>query len=354
MTVESTLTARQRQGTASCSGVTLAARTGVTPIFLFSIARSGSTLVQRIIGSYPEVATVSEPWLLLPLVYMFRRRGVFAEYVQPLMASALEDFCDELPGGRADFDAELRRFVTKLYERCTGSQHRYFLDKSPPYFCIVDEIFQIFPDAKFIFLWRNPLAVGASLADWPDHAWGASLYSENLFEGLAKLIRAYQRNSDKAFAVRFEDLVSGDACTWHALMSYLDMPFRPESLHEFTGVQLTGRMGDKNGTALYGQISAEPLTKWRTTLSNPLRKEAARRYLSWIGKERLALMGYDARVLHEELDASPAGTDNLAKDTANLVRVLLGEPRWRLLRRRTNVAGPSSLRYVLGARRRDL
>lgn len=323
---------------------------GVSPIFLFSTARSGSTLLQRILGSYPEVATVAEPWLLIPLVYAFRKRGVFAEYEHGIMARAMEDFCDNLPRGRDDFNAEAGRFATRLYEHNFEPQHRYFLDKTPPYFLIVDEIFEMFPDAKFIFLWRNPLAVAASLAEWPQRNWGG-LYRENLFYGLANLINAYQRNAHRAHAVRFEDYVTGDADTWQRLMAYLDLPFRPESLSEFAQVELSGRMGDKHGVTLYDSLSEEPLTKWHSTIDNPLRKEAARRYLAWIGAERLAVMGYDAHELFAELEALPTGTTDLAADAKNLAKAIATEPLYARLRSMTNVGRPSSLRYLLGARR---
>jgi hypothetical protein len=322
----------------------------VTPIFLFSVARSGSTLLQRLLGSYPEIATVSEPWLLIPLVYAFRKRGVYAEYEHGTMAAAMEDFCDELPNARTDFQAEVRRFAKRLYQHGCGPQHRYFLDKTPPYFLIVDEIFELFPQAKFIFLWRNPLAVAASLADWPQRNWGG-LYRENLFYGLANLIGAYQDNADRSCSVRFEDYVTEDTETWHRLMAYLELPFRPELLNDFFDVQLRGRMGDKQGEQLYGSLSERPLTKWHHTLANPLRKEAARRYLAWIGRERLATMGYDAHQLYAELNAVPATASNVASDAMHLARALFSEPFYARLRSRTNVGRPSSLRYILGASR---
>jgi hypothetical protein len=323
---------------------------GVSPIFLFSTARSGSTLLQRILGSYPEIATVAEPWLLIPLVYAFRQRGVFAEYEHGILADAMEDFRDQLPRGQEDFNAEARRFATQLYRHNFEREHRYFLDKTPPYFLIVDEIFEMFPDAKFIFLWRNPLAVAASLAEWPQRNWGG-LYRENLFFGLANLVRAYQRNAHRSHAIRFEDYLTGDADTWQRLMTYLDLPFRPESLSEFTQVELSGRMGDKHGVKLYDRLSDEPLTKWHATIDNPLRKEAARRYLAWIGEERLAIMGYDAHELYAELEAVPATTHNLGSDTKHLAKAMITEPLYARLRRMTNVGRPSSLRYLLGARR---
>src|SRR5690349_14306880 len=102
-----------------------------TPVFVFSITRSGSTLVQRVIGSYPGVATTSEPWLLIPLLYTLRRRGVVAEYTHELAVEAIEDFCKQLPHGTEDYRGELRRFVLRLYAAAAGEGTRYFLDKTP-------------------------------------------------------------------------------------------------------------------------------------------------------------------------------------------------------------------------------
>ena len=293
---------------------------------------------------------MSEPWLLIPLVYAFRRKGVYAEYEHGTMVSAMEDFAADLPHGRRDLQAEVSGLVMRLYQRSFESQHRYFLDKTPPYFLIVDEIFELFPDAKFIFLWRNPLAVAASLAEWPQGNWGG-LYRENLFFGLANLIDAYRRNEGRSCAVRFEDYVRRDAATWDRLMDYLQLPFRPESFDEFAEVELDGRMGDKHGTELYQALNSEPLTKWQRTLANPLRKEAARRYLAWIGRERLGVMGYDADELYAHLNAVPSTTSNLAADAMHLAKKLVTEPVHFHARKRVNVGRPSSLRYILGAHR---
>jgi Sulfotransferase family len=81
----------------------------IRPIFLFSISRSGSTLVQRIIAAHDGVATASEPWLLLPHAYTLRPQGIDAEYVHPLLVTAIEDFAQSLPKGGDDYVDELRR-----------------------------------------------------------------------------------------------------------------------------------------------------------------------------------------------------------------------------------------------------
>jgi Sulfotransferase family len=137
----------------------------INPIFIFSISRSGSTLVRRVIAAHNGVATVSEPWIPLPYLCALRSRGVRAEYEHGLMLTAIEDFCRELPAEEEDYRAELRSFVLRLYEKAADGEARSFLDKSPPYCLIAEEIMRLFPSGKFVFLWRNPLSIVASIIE---------------------------------------------------------------------------------------------------------------------------------------------------------------------------------------------
>ena len=59
----------------------------------------------------------------------------------------------------------------------------YFLDKTPPYAHFLPELLRIFPEAKFVALWRNPLAVVASIVEtfcggrWEPDRYPLSLYA---------------------------------------------------------------------------------------------------------------------------------------------------------------------------------
>jgi hypothetical protein len=296
----------------------------VRPIFLFSISRSGSTLLQRILASHRGIATVSEPWLLLPHAYTLRPRGVDAEYVHPLLVAAIEDFCEQLPGGREEYRDRMRRFALELYERAAGDA-AYFLDKSPPYCLIAAEIIEIFPEAKFVFLWRNPLSVMSSMIEtWGP--WHPNLMSSDLFIGLPRLIAAYEANRTRSHAVRFEDLVGGDETAWGALMEYLDIEFEPRALEEFSKVELKGRMGDPTGRHRYLSLSDEPAQKWPRTLANPLRREWARRYLRFLGPQRLGTMGYDQESLLADVNALQFSLDSFAPDLWRSLKDVLKEP----------------------------
>lgn len=316
------------------------------PIFLFSISRTGSTLIQRIIAAHEGVATTSEPWLLLPHAYTLRPRGVDAEYVHPLMVAAIEDFCEELPGGEDDYLTALRLLSLDLYEKAAGEGATHFLDKSPPYCLVAGEIMRLFPEAKFVFLWRNTLSVLASMIEtWGP--WRPTFMSSDLFVGLPRLLAAYDANRERAHAVRFEDLVGGDEVAWKALMDYLEIEFDPAALENFAAVELNGRMGDPTGRRRYSKLSAEPQEKWKSTLSNPIRKEWCRRYLRFLGSERLATMGYDREELESQLYSQPTDMASFWPDLGQLALDLAKEP----IRARTHgrrVGNPSAIRALIG------
>jgi hypothetical protein len=315
----------------------------VQPIFVFSITRSGSTLVQRVIAAHQGVATVSEPWLLLPYLYASRPTGVVAEYTHPLMVSAIEDFCRELPAGEEDYRDALRAFVLGLYTKAAGDGARFFVDKSPPYYFIADDIVDLFPEGKFIFLWRNPLSIVASIIEtWQSGRWHPMAFREDLFIGLPRLVSAYLRNTDRVYAVRFEELITGGAEPWRGVMDYLGLQFEQQALSGFADVKLRGRMGDPVGVGQYTTLSSDPSQKWKRTIHNPLRKAWCRRYLRFLGDEHLATMGYDGDALRRELASQPLSGASLLGDIGRSMNDVVREPL-RAHTRRRGIGGPSVL-----------
>jgi hypothetical protein len=296
-----------------------------TPLFLFSLPRSGSTLAQRILAAHDPIATTSEPWILLPYLYTLRERGIYAEYNHRALVQAVEDFCAVLPGGRRAYVAEIRELTTRLYTKASSDSARYFLDKTPRYHLISDEIVATFPDGKYLFLWRNPLAVVASIIEtWAGGRWNLYRFKVDLFDGIENLIRTYERYKDRVHAVRYEALVTKPEETWDELFRYLDLPFERSTLKVFGNVELVGRMGDHSGTQRYADVSDEPVERWRRILNNPVRKAWCRRYLRWIGRNRLAVMGYDLDGLLAELDSLPTSYRRVSSD--------VGRGCWGLIR----------------------
>ncbi|WP_420426272.1 sulfotransferase family protein [Algiphilus sp.] len=278
------------------------------PIFVFSLPRSGSTLAQRILASHAEIATVAEPWLLLPFVYALRNDGVYTEYAQSTGAKAIQDFIRELPAGKGDYYAALRELALRLYGSASGNKSQYFLDKTPRYHLIIKEILEIFPEAKCIILWRNPLAVAASIVrTWArNERWITHRYNIDLYKGVENLVEAVDAKPDRFFHLRYEHMVTEPETVWPSVFSYLGLRYDPFVLERYSGVQFSGSMGDPTGNRKFSRISSDSVDDWVSAFDTPLRRAWARRYLAWIGSDRLRTMGYDENELQHALIGAPS------------------------------------------------
>jgi len=234
------------------------------------------------------------------------------------MTVGLEDFCKQLSANGVDRLKFIRDIAQPLYMRL-GGDAKYFLDKTPRYHLIADEVLSIFPFSKFIILWRNPLAVASSMMEtWSEGRWNLHRFHIDLYKGLTNLINFYENNREKVLAIRFEDFVSDPASQYQTILKYLDLPAHDLSSTEFTNIFLPGRLGDQTGIKQYNSISKNSIDRWKATLSNPWRKIWARRYLNWIGGKRLSVMGYQLDELLLELNSSPISRKHLLSDIARI------------------------------------
>jgi hypothetical protein len=264
------------------------------------------------------VATASEPWLLLPFLLPLRSDVPAPGSWQPPIHEALDDFFAELPEGADSYRRSVGDAARRLYTEAAGGAP-FYLDKTPPYNLIVNEIVETFPEAKVLVLWRNPLAVLASVVEtFCDGRWRPQDYPTSLFDGLQRLVAAAERYGDRLCTVRYEDLLEGEE-EWRRLCRHVGLEFDPDSLHRFSEVCLRGAMGDPTGTKAYSRLEKEPTSKWRRTISNPLRQAWALRYLAWIGDERLAFMGYDGPALRRELAEAEAEWAGMPRDALDLL-----------------------------------
>jgi len=315
------------------------------PIFVLSLPRSGSTLIQRVIASHERVATASEPWLLFPWLAATRPDLPISGSWGESVAAAVRDFAAGTARDRENYLEAVRDASLRVYRHAAGPGASYFVDKSPPYHWIAQDLFEAFPDGKFVFLWRNPLSVLSSIAETLcSGRWRVHRFRGALFHGIENLVAAHRCFARRAVAVRYEDLVLGGDTEWRRLTEHLGIDFRPASLEAFGGVALNGRLGDPVGKRRYRTISAEPVEKWRETICNPLRRKWADRYLRWIGCERLSEMGYELDHLRGQLAALDVGTGRVSADTFDLGAAALNE---MLVARRGG--GPASaVRLLLG------
>jgi len=136
-------------------------------LFLISAPRSGSTLLQRMLGSHTQVFTYPEPHLITPLAYLGYHDLVDrAPYDHINAAEALRSFVAGLPNAEADYLDAVRAYTDTLYGRMLApSGKRYFLDKTPANALVMPFLTQLYPRARYVVLTRHPLEIASSYAN---------------------------------------------------------------------------------------------------------------------------------------------------------------------------------------------
>lgn len=284
---------------------------GSNLVFLLSLPRSGSTLLQRILGGHPDIATLAEPWLMLHPLYALKRLGIDTEYDANLAREALDDFLGQIDGGEAAYLEGIRRFTGDLYARAlTRQDKRLFLDKTPRYYRIIPELRQVFPCAKFIILLRNPLAVlSSTLRTWFEDDIGrlnGTTNHRDLLDGPVLLLAGQKMLGDEAIVVRYEELVAEPERVVAGLCADLGMTFHPAMLDYGRHPAPPGRFGDQVGVPRHSHTTDEYRDQWIHHLADPARRSWALDYLDQLGDVTLAALGYEGHELRKTLLAGKA------------------------------------------------
>ena len=274
------------------------------PIFIFSLPRAGSTLLQRVLMSHPEVASVAEPWLLLPLFYHLKVGGTVSEFSHTTCQVAYTDFIANLPGKQDAYNHSLRKFILSLYSMQCTNDERYFLDKTPRYYLIIPEIAEIFPDAKFIFLFRDLRDVYSSIITTWCNGNFHKLYGSyvDLIEGPKLLSEGYELLADKSYALKYEDFVQDPEKYLRDIFEYLEIKYSYTFFENFNKQDTCGRLGDHTGIKQYTKIRKESLTKWKIIFNAFFRKHILYHYSKSIDENIYTVQGYSKEKILKEID----------------------------------------------------
>lgn len=238
-------------------------------IFIISQPRSGSTLLQKLISNNDLVDTVSEPWLLLPLLGIYTPGLINAKYNYPV---ALKGFFDYLQKKNAaeEFKAELKKLVLNLY-KVSDSKH-FFVDKTPRYYEILPQMLEMFPAAKFLVLKRNPFAsLSSMLSTWSngkvDYQMFGSFYRDFLVApfNIQEFCKKNAGNPN-VFEVKYEDLVAQPQIAVKNIYEWLTIPFDINVLNFEGNDKVKGIFGDD-------VYKKEPLSEIKSSLSDSWRKD---------------------------------------------------------------------------------
>lgn len=265
-------------------------------------------MLQKILGGHPDIATLPEPWIMLHPAYFLKQKGVAAEFDAALAREAMAGFLSHIGATEELLVEGVRAQAGILYKRAlVFLGKKIFLDKTPRYYNIIQELYRIFPKARFVILLRNPLAAMASaLATWFENDLEKFRQDENytldMLTGPEKLFSGIRLLGEKAIIVRYEELVSAPKQTLNGIFKKLGLTF-PEDRNEQIGSELpASRFGDQTGAMEYLEPRINYLAKWRETLGTQALKRFGRDYLQQIGPDLITGLGYPYGKLLAGLD----------------------------------------------------
>ncbi|MGH8026263.1 MAG: tetratricopeptide repeat-containing sulfotransferase family protein [Pseudoxanthomonas sp.] len=196
---------------------------GPQPIFIVGMPRSGTTLLERIVGNHSQVAPTGELSDLPKQLRWTADRHGHRLLDLPLLEAT------------HTLDAALlgRRYLRQTQWRAAGRRH--YVDKLPPNFMLVGFIRQALPQAKILHMVRDPMEV--CFSNYRALFGDAYAYSYGL-ESLAHHYLQYRRLMAHWHAVApgfvldvaYDALVQDTASTARRVLDFCGLPFEADCL----------------------------------------------------------------------------------------------------------------------------
>ena len=221
-------------------------------LFLVSQPRSGSTMLQAVLSNHTAIATRSEPWLQLLQAPFINPDLIRAPFDWKITVDAVSEVEAE---GRClkDVQSALRTTIDQFYEQSTEQSHAdYFLDKTPRYYYILEELYAQYPDAQFLVLYRNPVSVLASI----HKTWLSEKRFESLYDYAGDLIDAPRLmdafvakhgGEDRVMTVEYEQLIANPSSAFASVFEWLGLEYSDDLLSYGGNTDYTGKYGDPSG-----------------------------------------------------------------------------------------------------------
>jgi hypothetical protein len=178
------------------------------PLFLFGAARSGTTFLCRILNAHPRVLMTNESAVVLQLGELIRRSHIGASEGIVFGKSHNKAWSDVLR-------AESRGLIERFYERVAqqkvdaegdSDQLAYYGDKHPHLFLCFDLLEEIYPDAMYIHLMRDPRDAALSIAKMSGSSYQEALENWKIFDDHNRAF-IERSDSESVHALKYEDLV---------------------------------------------------------------------------------------------------------------------------------------------------
>ncbi len=266
-------------------------------LFLISQPRSGSTLLQAILGSHSEIHTTTEPWIALAQLSLWRKGSCEFDYNLALSHETQSAFFEETGIGDEYIQNINREYLQSFYDKALEGSGKYiFLDKTPRYYEILAELHATFPEAHFILLHRNPVNVFKSiLQTWvKDEIGKLFYYQRDLLLALEKINQFAACDHSNVTSLSYEELLHNPEKTIEQVCFSIGVPFESTMLQYRANNDW--RYGD-NSIRKYSTVTKKRGTCVSIDSMSTQHQQLLKLYVQGLSPEQCSLFGYP----HDEM-----------------------------------------------------
>ena len=192
------------------------------PVFILGMPRSGTTLVEQIISSHPQVYGAGELQAISVIIQTIAQQLEYANTYPECMSLFDREMAEEYSA----------RYLQELALHCPTATH--ITDKYPGNYFKIGLIKTLFPDARIIHCQRNPLDCCLSIyfhciQDWK---WSFELTELGQYYLQYQRIMSHWQNlfPGEIFTVQYEDLVMNQETVSRQLIDYLSLEWDQKCL----------------------------------------------------------------------------------------------------------------------------
>ncbi len=237
-------------GPTACGSPKPAAGVGLAPgpLFVVSMYRSGASLLYALLNKHPQVALTFEAdlWLMRSV---FHKPARFCDWAErwEFWNTALSRHGiapNDLPAGVGDYPTAFSA-VHKAYAERRGAV--IWGDRSANYYDSLPSLARLFPQARFIIQWRDPVAAANAIARAAQSGasyfqqWGAHQRGLIGHQVLKRGVDFLRSRGRPVCQVTYENLTSDTANVMREVCRFLEIPYRDE---------LT-KLGDADRSAIF-------------------------------------------------------------------------------------------------------
>jgi len=294
------------------------------PLLIGACPRSGTTLLRSLLNNHPDLAVPAETDFVIGA---WAHRGRWGDLRRPQNRRRLAEWILDTPGrggkriraGAFSRDEAVERVVAApptlgsalaaLFAMfAEGKGKPRWGDKRPAYAVYLDAVFDLFPDAQFVNLVRDPRAAAASQmrAPWYDDGRTLALapavanwqYALRRVDAYAERLRP-----DQLLDLRYEDLVRDPPAALTRVCEFAGLRAGPAAVERMLERPRGGRLRDEWHERVAEPISPASVDAWRGRLAPhevAFVEHAAGPYLARLGyapETRVAPRRSDLRAL---------------------------------------------------------